>query len=114
MPLKRDACRTAGSVQIAMDEEDFARLVSESDVWAGKAVYWADMLERFEQPQGGRPSLKWKHAYWMGSYTAVILGRAFLIESNHGLELVYDWNGDPSKDAPKGWVILTDYRKRER
>ena len=78
---------------------------------ADKAMYWTDMLDRFERPLGGPPSLKWKCAYWMGSYTAVILGKSFLAERGHGFEVVYDWNDDQD-DAFKGWVILTDYETR--
>src|SRR5438477_1023883 len=74
-------------VHISMDDADFARLV-EQNKWADKAAYWANMLDRFEQPLGGQPSLKWKNAYWMGSYTAVILGRSFLTERGHGVEVV--------------------------
>jgi hypothetical protein len=96
-------------MQITMDDRDFARLVSVSDRWAEKAGYWADILERFELPQGGQPSLRWKRAYWMGSYAAVILGRAFLAERGQDYEIVYDWQGDPDDDAITGWVILTSY-----
>lgn len=95
-----------------MDDTDFARLVN-GDLWAGKAVYWADMLDRFEGPLGGPPSLKWKRAYWMGSYTAVILGKSFLTERGHGFEVVYDSNDDENDDVNKGWVILTDYWAQE-
>jgi hypothetical protein len=91
-----------GGVQINMDDADFTRLVH-GDKWADKAVYWADMLDRFEQPLGGPPSLKWKRAYWMGSYTAVILGKSFLTERGHGFEVVYDWNDDQDDDVCKGW-----------
>jgi hypothetical protein len=50
-------------VQIIMDHVDFARLIVLRDRWKRGGARWAEVLERFEQPQGHRPSLKWKYAY---------------------------------------------------
>lgn len=98
-------------MQINMDGADFARL-GNSDKWADNATYWADELDRFEQPLGGAPSLKWKRVYWMVSYANVILAKSFLTEHRHGFEVVYDWNND-DEGSYKGWVILTDYEARD-
>jgi hypothetical protein len=94
-------------VQINMDDADFARIANGLP-WAADAVYWAES-GRFEEPS---PSWKWKHIYWMGSYTAVILGRSFLADRGHDFEVVYDWNDDPDDHVRKGWAILTDYETR--
>jgi hypothetical protein len=93
-----------------MDHVDFARLIVLRERW-NRYAGWADVLERFAGPQGYRPSLKWKYAYWMGAYTAVILAQSFLAERGLVFEVAYDRN-DPAEPY-KGWVILTDYEALE-
>jgi hypothetical protein len=99
--------RQAGAVIIQVTAEDFQRLCENSapgDVSA--------QTGRFEvvEPAEPRWHREWSRAYWMGgSYTTVILARAFLAARGFGYEVLFDTASDKPDGPMFGYVILTDY-----
>ena len=99
----------AGSVVIQVTAADFGRLCENSSSWG----LGCGSPGRFENLDDAGPpsSRQWERIYWLGgSFTAVILARAFLDARGFGYEIAFDTASD--EDGPMyGYVILTDYQE---
>ena len=99
----------AGNVVIQVTARDFGRLCENSGEWAG----WTPPAGRFEalDTADAPATREWQCVYWVGgSWTGVILARAFLDARGHDYEVLFDLAELPGGQA-FGYVILTDYQE---